>query len=185
MTSRDYEIELRLQKLRETRRRKRFLTGILVWCAAVWMLVYLLFGVCVVEGNSMRPSFLPGDIVIYRRGVPKNPEYKDVVILDTGLDERIIKRIEGKPGDIIEIDEKGHLTRNGESVREPEILFGYQEADSNVTYPYTVEEEHFFYMGDNRPVSLDSRILGAAKAEDIRGKVIGVIRFGSWNQKSR
>ena len=185
MTSKDYEIELRIQQLRGKRRKKRFLLGLLIWCACVWIVAYLLYGVCVVEGNSMRPAFLPGDIVIYQRGKNITPDYNDVVILETEADKRIIKRIVGKAGDIIEIDEKGHLVRNGEEIREPEILFGHQDLDNEMEFPYTVPEGCFFYLGDNRPVSLDSRILGTAEQRDIKGKVIGLFRFGNWNQKTR
>lgn len=185
MTSKDYEIELQIMKLKERKRRRKFLLGLLIWCVFVWIVVNLIFGVRFVEGNSMRPSFLPGDLVIYRRELARKPEYNDVVILDTGLDQCIIKRIVGKPGDVIEIDEKGHLLRNGEEIREPEILFGYQGLDGMVEFPYTVPEGTYFYLGDNRPVSLDSRIEGAAEIKNIKGIVIGLFRFGNWNHKMR
>lgn len=185
MTSKDYEIEIQIMKLRERKRKRKFLLGLFAWCVFIGIVVNLIFGVRLVEGNSMRPAFLPGDLVIYRREPGSTLEYNDVVILDTRWDQCIIKRIVGKPGDVIEIDEKGHLVRNGEEIREPEVLFGYQEADSDVTYPYTVEEGHYFYLGDNRPVSLDSRIEGAAETKDVKGIVIGLIRCGSWNQKTR
>lgn len=147
--------------------------------------MYRLFGISVVDGNSMRPAFLPGDIVIYRRGFTGNITYNDVVIVDTGIKEKIIKRIVGLPGDVIDIDEKGHITRNGEAVREPEVLFGYQDTSGGITFPYTVPENCYFYMGDNRPVSLDGRMLGAVEKSRIKGKVIVLIRAGSWANKTR
>ena len=178
MTAKDYEIALELMKLRAARRRRRLLVGLAAWCTAIWSTLYLLFGLAVVEGSSMRPAYRHGDIVVYRRGLPQEPAYGDVVIVDTALHQKIIKRIAGKPGDVIDTDEKGHLTRNGEQIREPEVLFGIQEADTRVTFPYTVPEGMYFYLGDNRPVSLDSRILGAAAEKNIRGTVTGVVRFG-------
>ena len=185
MISKDYEIELRILKLREKRRRKRFFLGLLLWCGAIWVIAYLLFGIALVEGNSMRPTFLPGDLVLYRRSVQTSVDYNDIVILNTGFHGEIIKRIVGKPGDVLEVDEKGHLIRNGKEVREPEILFGNQTAGDGVTFPYTVPDGMYFYLGDNRPVSMDSRLLGAASGEEIRGKVIALFRFGNWGKRTR
>lgn len=185
MTAKDYEIELELLQLRAKRRRRQFFTGLVLWIFVVWAGTNWFFGVSVVDGSSMRPAFLSGDIVIYRRGMVKEPEYNDVVIIDTAISGRIIKRIVGKPGDMIDVDEKGHLTRNGEAVKEPEILFGYQESDAGIEFPYHVPDGMYFYLGDNRTVSLDSRVLGAAEKKKIKGTVIGVLRFGNWNKKTR
>ena len=185
MTLNDYEIDSELMQLRAKKRKRKIFIELGVWCICVWAVMNLLFGVAVVEGNSMRPAFLPGDLVIYRRNIHAEPDYNDVVIVSLPIREEIIKRIVGKPGDVIDVDEKGHLTRNGEPVREPEILFGYQDADMHTEFPYTVPEGTYFYMGDNRPVSLDSRILGVAEKKNVKGTVIGVLRFGRWNKKTR
>lgn len=90
----------------------------------------------------------------------------------------MIKRIVGRPGDVIAMDDEGHLTRNGTAVKESEVIYGSQWGDAGAASPCTVPEGRYFYLGDNRPVSLDSRVLGTAGAENILGKVICVIRFG-------
>ena len=185
MTARDYEIELELMRLREKRRRKKFLLGLAAWCAVLWAVLHLLVGIAVVEGNSMRPAFLPGDIVLYKRGTSGGLSCKDVVLVDTALHETVIKRIAGLPGDVIGVDGKGHLMRNGEAVREPEVLFGDQTSDTEISFPFTVPDGEYFFLGDNRPVSLDSRVLGTAGGKDIRGKVVALFRAGAWAGKTR
>ena len=85
----------------------------------------------------------------------------------------------GKPGDVIDLDELGHLTRNGERAAETEILFGEQDRDDWITFPYTVPEGSYFCLGDNRPRSEDSRELGAFRRQEITGKVLAQFRLSS------
>ena len=110
--------------------------------------------------------------------VTRKMDYGDVVILKDISGEYLIKRIEGLPGDVIEVDREGHLTRNGEKVQETDVVYGMSEAEDSVDYPYTVPEGSYFFLGDNRPVSMDSRALGAADRSEIKGRVTGVVSFG-------
>ena len=79
----------------------------------------------------------------------------------------------------IDLDELGHLTRNGERTAETEILFGEQDRDDWITFPYTVPEGCYFCLGDNRPRSEDSRELGAFRRREITGKVLAQFRLSS------
>ena len=90
-----------------------------VWCVCIWALLHRMYGISVVSGNSMRPSFYSGDVVIFRRGVPKNLEYGDVLIIRSWLDgeKDYLKRIAGLPGDIMELDDKGYMLRNRMEIR--------------------------------------------------------------------
>ena len=167
-------------RLREKRNRGKLLIGVFVWCICIWALLHRMYGVSVVSGNSMRPSFYSGDVVIYRRGVPKEPEYGDVLIIRSWLDgeKDYLKRVAGLPGDVVEVDDRGYLLRNGQEARENEILHGYQQPDAYVPMPYQVPDDTFFCLGDNRPVSLDSRVFGAAERKQVLGKVVAVLRLG-------
>ena len=129
----------------------------------------------------MRPAFLEGDLILYERGGLEKLRYGDVVILQSWLekDKHYVKRIKGVPGDIISVDASGYIERNGDAVRETEVLHGYQESDSDFHYPYRLGENEYFCMGDNRPVSLDSRTFGPAPTSQMMGKVIAVLRLGS------
>ena len=80
---------------------------------------------------------------------------------------------------MIDLDELGHLTRNGEGAAETEILFGEQDRDDWITLPYTVPEGCYFCLGDNRPRSEDSRELGAFRRREITGKVLAQFRLSS------
>ena len=123
----------------------------------------------------MRPAYHEGDIVLFLRLLPGGPTYCDAVILEDGDDGReIIKRIEGLPGDEITVDASGRLTRNQSDISEREIIYGSGKGEDHMTF--YVPDGMYFYLGDNRPVSRDSRQEGFAAAERVRGKVLASFR---------
>ena len=180
MKTYDYDLDLGLMQLKKRKSRRKLLAGILLWCICIWGCFHWMYGISVIQGNSMRPSFHSGDLVLYKRGVPETLSYGDVLILQDWLDEKkhYVKRVQGVPGDVLEIDEKGYLVRNGLEIKEPEIMHGYQQPDSYVKFPFEVKDGTYFCLGDNRPVSLDSRVFGTVDKKQISGKVIALIRIG-------
>ena len=89
----------------------------------------------------------------------------------------LVKRCIGLPGDTIEVVDK-QLYINGEEVddepvrhpprsparrlRPPRDYFG----------PYTVPEDHYFCMGDNRDQSYDSRYWGPLPKQLVKGRAV-------------
>lgn len=173
-----YSLDMALLKIREEKRKRKMRSERAVILFVVWLLVFRVCGIMRVDGNSMRPACHPGDIVFFLRILPDGVDYGDAVILKDASGEYLIKRIAGLPGDVMEVDREGHLTRNGEKVQETDVVYGMSEAEDSVDYPYTVPEGSYFFLGDNRPVSLDSRALGAADRSEIKGRVTGVVSFG-------
>lgn len=112
-----------------------------------------------------------GDIVTFKSHDPECPFY--------------IKRVIGIGGDTIEIHE-GSLYVNGE-----ELLEAYLDEDSETEAgsflvedeAYTVPDNMYFVLGDNREVSNDSRYFGPVKAADIQGRVFArVFPFHSFKR---
>lgn len=82
---------------------------------------------------------------------------------------RLVKRVIGLPGDIIDI-KNGFVYINDVQAVEP-----YLEVPTNatgLTYPLIVPEGEYFCLGDNRTVSRDSREFGPVPIENIEGKVL-------------
>ncbi len=89
----------------------------------------------------------------------EDPEFGDIIIFEpteetkqeVGMDDDMLKRIIGLPGDTIEIH-NGTLYRNGEAVQENYIA----ETMEYEYGPVTVPEGCVFVLGDNRNLSFDS-----------------------------
>jgi signal peptidase I len=171
-----------------------------------------------VPTQSMEPSILVGDRIVvnkiaYDLKIPfttqqamrwGDPERGDVVIFFAPPNgKRMVKRVVGLPGDVIEL-RHGQLLVNGEpqgqtapatdgidprELTDPAPFAFFLEHLGLKTHtvmaqpgkrversfgPITVPEGHYFMLGDNRDNSGDSRIFGCVPREEIVGKVVGL-----------
>ncbi len=86
-----------------------------------------------------------------------------------------VKRVIAMPGDIIDIDPKnGDVTVNGRLLNEPYIHEQLTRPLHDLAFPYTVEDDRVFVMGDNRNNSSDSRMsaLGTVPVKAVAGKAV-------------
>ncbi len=143
----------------------------LIVVAAVSVLLATLFvPVLRVSGTSMEPTLEDSDIVVLWGG--GKFETGDLV----GFyyqNKLLLKRVIGAPGDVIDIDEDGSVTVNGEFLDEPYVT-NLSLGECDITLPYQVPESRYFVMGDNRKTSIDSRssAIGCIEKDQIMGKVI-------------
>lgn len=138
-----------------------------------------------VEGASMMPTYENGDrVIINKLGKMVNGlERFDVIVFKATEGENFIKRIIGLPGDHIEYKDDD-LYINGKKYEEP-YLDPYKlklDDDSQFTYDFKLEDVtnftevpdgYYFVLGDNRPISNDSRYpsVGLISKDQILGKV--------------
>lgn len=126
-----------------------------------------------VEGPSMQPGLTPDEYVLVNKAVYlfHAPERGDVIVFHYPLDTTrdFIKRIIGLPGDTIMVDQT-NVWVNGVKLKEP-----YISSPANPTgRTWKIPPNVYFVMGDNRPVSDDSRDWGCVPKDYIVGKAVVV-----------
>ena len=140
-----FALAVQTMRLREKKRRLRLLAGrALLMLFIAWLLSFV-FGIFVVQGDSMRPAYQDGDLVFMIRVLPKGVTYDNVVILEDAEGKEILKRIVGLPGDTITLYDNGQIVRNQIAVQEKDII--YSTASSGTWQTYTVPENAYFYLG--------------------------------------
>lgn len=115
-----------------------------------------------VVGPSMNPTLKSGDIMILNK-VSKIDRFDIVVIKSDKTPEVLIKRVIGLPGESVEIKD-GKIYINGKVLKEK---YGSGNT-SNFDY-IEIPKGEYFVLGDNRPISADSRLFGTFSKKDIKG----------------
>ena len=145
------------------------IAGILVVVAAISALMATrLFVLIKINGDSMKPTLEDGEIVFIRQ--TKDIEKGDIVGFYYG-GRILLKRAIGSAGDDIDIDQDGTVYVNGEKIDEP-YLDKKDLGKCELEFPYQVPEGMIFVLGDNRAISIDSRIksIGCVEKDQIVGK---------------
>jgi signal peptidase I len=119
--------------------------------------------------TSMEPNFFQGQRVLVVKAMYwfGEPQRGDVVVFKSpmGADEEFIKRIIGLPGDTVEIVQ-GIVFVNGFQLDEPYVEHTLGDSLPEMVVP----ADNYFVLGDNRPVSNDSRRGWFLPCENIIGK---------------
>jgi signal peptidase I len=88
-----------------------------------------------------------------------------------------IKRLIGLPGDSIHEDVEGYISVNGKRLDEPYVTDLARARDNDFAdRSWQVPEGEYFFMGDNRGDSCDSRAWGSVP----RGNLIGPLLVRYW-----
>lgn len=141
----------------------------------VVVLFTFLFRIVNVSGPSMLPNLKSGDRVVLQSYF-YHPQRGDVVVITHAekFDEPIIKRVIALENQVVNIDyQTGTVSVDGVALDESAyIKNGITTQHSDFTFPLTVPRGHVFVLGDNRPVSNDSRYrdIGMIDVNNILGK---------------
>lgn len=127
----------------------------------------------IVSGNSMNPNLEDGELLLVRKiGYNSNSiERFDIIVLKDGQDE-IVKRVIGLPGE--HISYKNNKLYVNDKLIDETYKFRDTE-DFNLEEICTcsvIPEGKYLVLGDNRPISKDSRQIGLVDDENIIGKAV-------------
>ncbi|WP_054028902.1 signal peptidase I [Bacillus sp. FJAT-28004] len=163
----------------EKRQAKRWMKEVREWVVSlgIAVVVALLFQNYVyaqseVHNVSMQNTLVAGQRLIEDKWSYRlhEPRHGDIVIISGPESElRLIKRVVGLPGDVIDI-KNGEVYLNGEKIEEQYVKG--QTVAGSVSLPFKVKEGQLFVMGDNREHSMDSRELGPIARSSIEGKAV-------------
>ncbi len=123
-----------------------------------------------VDGISMVPTLSNGDFMLIEK-FDKNYNRFDIVVLSNNS-KRLIKRIVGLPGEKVEY--KSNNLYIDDKLIEENFGKGGPTNDFSITQlgVKRIPRDYYLVMGDNRELSMDSRMIGLIKKSDIQGKAI-------------
>lgn len=176
----DDELLREMKRVRRTLKRKRMITGSLVFlvlgCVFGWFVFNRYFTLAVFHGPAMGDTLADGSLVLVERSDGKAYQQGDIVLYETGTGTQI-KRILAREGDQVVVSPYMHLRVNGVTLEEPETTGRNLDAGIR-TRRLTMEPDTLFMEGDQLSLSVDSR---HAEYETVREeKVVGKVRFVLW-----
>ena len=161
----------RRKKLKAAFKSFRAAVSTLIIVAAVAVLLAtLLLPIIRVHQDSMEPTLMEDELMVFVTAGTVNRG--DIVAFHYN-DQVWVKRVIAVGGDSIDVDSRGVVSVNGEKLTEPYVE-EFSIGECTIGLPLNVPEDSVFVMGDNRAISMDSRIkeVGTIKLEKIVGKAV-------------
>lgn len=169
----------------------------------LFLIISSLMGRFEIHQNSMEPNFHEGQRVMVsrlgslwsqmlvstahasgREPAPALGLQRGQIIVfyesDNHEEDPLIKRVIGLPGDTVNLS-NGEVKVNDVVQNEP-YVHGLSTSCNSYCETITLGPDMYFVMGDNRPVSRDSRSFGPIHADQIIGRV--VLRYWPLDQIS-
>jgi len=147
----------------------------------VWPIHYFIFQPFYVVGPSMEPNFYDKDYLIitkinYRFNSPQRGE---VVIFKSPINPKdfLIKRVIGLPGEQVIIKSgKINIHKDNQEIELKEEDYLPAGITTLGEIDATLKSDEYYVLGDNRNMSLDSRVFGQIK----KSYIVGQAWFRGW-----
>lgn len=166
------------KKIRTRKRNQRIVkNAISTWVISLLIVFIILLNVFshIVQivnysGDSMEPSIRNRQTLLLLK--TKEIEKGDIIAFYFN-NQILVRRVICDGGNQISVESDGTVLINAKPVEE-DYLTAPSIGQCNITFPYLVPMEHLFVMGDNRAISMDSRLkeIGAVPIDRVIGKVL-------------
>lgn len=152
----------------------KLLAEMVILLAVLYIIFGVISGAYRIEGVSMNERVKDGDLVLISR---LNEQYHaGEVIVYMHEDKTLISEILASDGDVIEMDDDGYLYVNGIKISTGLMYDIDQGEQPSFAIPYRVPPNAYFVINENADAMEDSRTYGAIYKNEVKGKVIGLLR---------
>ena len=126
-----------------------------------------------IQSSSMSPTIDAGQIVIVLK---KKKVKKGDIVAYRKKNKLFVKRVIAGQGQYVDIDLNGKVSVDHKSIKEDVGELSLGKCD--ISLPHQVDQSHWFCIGDEREVSVDSRssLIGDISEDEIEGVVV----FSIW-----
>ena len=139
----------------------------------VLLVFYVFFTTAQVDGPSMLPTLHDHDRVLVTHGL-RTLQRGDIVVFyvnEHGQRDELVKRVVALPGDTVEIrNDAAYVNGVTEPARGQVRSARYSLSEPALRVP----PGQLYVLGDNRPVSEDSRYIGTVAISGVKGKVVAI-----------
>lgn len=155
---------------------KEWVVPVLVALLIVILLNKFVFILVTVPTGSMENTIMPGDRLYVNKIFNIDDAKRGDIIVFKSIelgDKRLVKRLIGMPGDMVDINADGTVYVNGDRLQED-----YTIKSTGIPKTYSVPEDSYLFLGDNRPISYDARYWDNPYIN--REQIIGKAVFRFW-----
>ena len=127
-----------------------------------------------IQSSFMSPTIDAGQIVIVFK--KKKVQTGDIVAY-RNKNKLFVKRVIAGQGQYVDIDINGKITVDQKRIKE-DYVGEFSLGKCDISLPHQVDQSHWFCIGDEREVSIDSRssLIGDISEDEIEGVVV----FSIW-----
>jgi len=141
----------------------------------IFVIRALIFKPFYVKGQSMEPNFYEKDYLIideitYRF---REPERGEIIVLKSPVStDFYLKRVVGLPGERVKVENGKVIIYNDDNPKGMILNETYLNSISTSgSVSFTLGDDQYFVLGDNRGASFDSRSFGAISRDAVIGRV--------------
>lgn len=151
-----------------------YLIKIAVITAVFVVVLTLVINLHRMKGNRMFPSVRDGDLGIFFRLTDCHTN--DVVLYTDATGQETVGRIIAVGRQTVEFFKDGGYEVDGAATYDEIPYETYMSEKNSISYPITLKEDEYFILNDFRNDTADSREYGPVKKENIKGKLLYLLR---------